>query len=754
MTRVRGDVHVALAATFFASGAAALIYQVAWQKILTQLVGVDAYSVTMIVAVFMLGLGLGGLCGAALTRRRLPLLRLFMLAELGIGAFGLVSSPLLRAIGASPLIARADLPVESAVYFSILVIPTVLMGISLPLLVQVFRARYDVGSALGVLYSANVLGAAAGALVAGFILVGTLGVDWTCRLVACLNLVIALIVARLARRGTDLLVAEDEAPVGTAELRLGVACVLSVVAGAVALGYEIAYFRIFSAYFGLTGYIFPTLLAAYLLCLAAGNAAFGLVARRAPTVKLLAIASAGASLATLPVLVVPELLTRIGIDPRYLVLLQTARPIVVVQLVGILGIAVVLLVPIAFLAAYFPLLARSASADPQKAGRDVGLVYFSQTMGNTLGVLVTGLVLLPSIGSVGTLKLLAILLAALPMLFLVFTRHARLPTSRRLVPALAAACLLSAIVYPADFYRSIRVAGVAPELVMESTLGVSLAYQEPSAYRLTVGREGTAAFPTVQARWDCSPNEFSALFTGDVRRALIIGIGPGTLPLCLQAVYPSVIVDVVELNPSLIELMRDRADPAIKDSLDRSTVYVTDGRRFVNKNPDRRYDFIQIGVYHVTASGSGGLFTDEFQRSMRALLTENGVMTFNAYPPAIRSTLNLFRNVLVVSRDDAIATVFASNGTMRPLTLASLRELPPSIFPAGERGVDRPEWRTACVFDREAVTGLVSAVEPQRDDLPVTEYFLTKRQNIDDELATTDLRRWGCDHGARRLSEV
>jgi hypothetical protein len=62
--RPGAQVHVAIAATFFASGSAALIYQVAWQRILTQLVRVDAYSVTMIVAIFMLGLGLGGSCAA------------------------------------------------------------------------------------------------------------------------------------------------------------------------------------------------------------------------------------------------------------------------------------------------------------------------------------------------------------------------------------------------------------------------------------------------------------------------------------------------------------------------------------------------------------------------------------------------------------------------------------------------------------------------------------------------------------------
>src|SRR5581483_7741354 len=76
---------------FFLSGFPALIYQIVWQRALFTIYGVNIESVTMVVTGFMLGLGLGSLLGGELSKRHLPLVALFGVAELAISFLGLAS---------------------------------------------------------------------------------------------------------------------------------------------------------------------------------------------------------------------------------------------------------------------------------------------------------------------------------------------------------------------------------------------------------------------------------------------------------------------------------------------------------------------------------------------------------------------------------------------------------------------------------------------------------------------------------------
>ena len=154
-----------LLASFFVSGASALAYQVGWQRALYAQIGVDVDSITIIVSVFMLGIGIGGMAGGWLADR-LPRLRLQLYAgiEFSIGAFGLASLGLLPWLvellgsgsgGAGPSIAAC---------FLFLLAPTVLMGMTLPLLTIAFdERRRNIGVSVGTLYFTNTMGAALGA---------------------------------------------------------------------------------------------------------------------------------------------------------------------------------------------------------------------------------------------------------------------------------------------------------------------------------------------------------------------------------------------------------------------------------------------------------------------------------------------------------------------------------------------------------------------------------------------------------------
>jgi predicted membrane-bound spermidine synthase len=172
---------------FFLSGFSALVYQVVWQRALFAIYGIHTEAVTVIVTVFMLGLGLGSLAGGAATRRSgwSPVL-LFAIAELGVGLFGLGSLPLFAAVGGAT---QALSPAATAaVTFLVLLVPTLLMGATLPLLTtHVVRRRPNVGRSLSVLYAVNTLGSALASVAAAFALLGLLGQRGTVALAAASN---------------------------------------------------------------------------------------------------------------------------------------------------------------------------------------------------------------------------------------------------------------------------------------------------------------------------------------------------------------------------------------------------------------------------------------------------------------------------------------------------------------------------------------------------------------------------------------
>lgn len=172
---------------FFLSGFSALVYQVVWQRTLFAIYGIHSEAVTVIVTVFMLGLGLGSVAGGAATRvRGWPPVLLFAVAETGIGLFGLASLPLFDLVGRAT---RSLSPAATAaVTFALLLFPTLLMGATLPVLTtHVVRRWANVGRSLSVLYAVNTLGSAFAAVAAAFALLGLLGQRSTVALAAVSN---------------------------------------------------------------------------------------------------------------------------------------------------------------------------------------------------------------------------------------------------------------------------------------------------------------------------------------------------------------------------------------------------------------------------------------------------------------------------------------------------------------------------------------------------------------------------------------
>lgn len=193
-----GPAHFAVSrpvlyAIFFISGVSALVYQLCWQRSLLTIFGSNVESAAIVVSSFMVGLGVGSLAGGWVSENsRIPLLLAFSVAEFAIGACGVISLDVFKAAGHA--VSGGGLLQTGAVCFALLLVPTLFMGSTLPLLVtHHVRSMKNVGRSVSWLYFVNTLGAAAGCVVAAMVCLAFFGMKVTVQIAAGLNGLAALL---------------------------------------------------------------------------------------------------------------------------------------------------------------------------------------------------------------------------------------------------------------------------------------------------------------------------------------------------------------------------------------------------------------------------------------------------------------------------------------------------------------------------------------------------------------------------------
>jgi spermidine synthase len=172
---------------FILSGASALVYQLAWQRSLLMIYGSNAESVAMVVSAFMVGLGIGSICGGEISKRAVPLVLFFAGAEVLIGVYGSFSLELFHWVGTYTL--KAGTLETGLLSFGLVFLPTLLMGATLPLLVAYrVNATSNVGRSVAGLYFVNTIGAGLGALLAALVFLKRFGLGGSVQLAAICNL--------------------------------------------------------------------------------------------------------------------------------------------------------------------------------------------------------------------------------------------------------------------------------------------------------------------------------------------------------------------------------------------------------------------------------------------------------------------------------------------------------------------------------------------------------------------------------------
>jgi MFS family permease len=627
-----------LAVAFFCSGFAALLCQIVWQRMLGIFAGSDTVSAALVVGAFLAGLGLGSIIGAKLADRLSPYRAMigFAIAEAGVAVFALVSKFFLYDFLATDLAGVVDSPVAIfALCFAGLVLPTTLMGASLPLLARAIATSLDtVAERIGTLYGLNTLGAGLGALLGGWLLVGNLGFVGALVLAAGLDLLAAGLAISLlpGLRGTA--AAAPIRATATAEAEpfgsLKLWCLLVFLSGYVIVALEIVWVRLMGQVGQYHAYLFPTVLGVFLLADGLGMAVAARMVRRMrdPRPAFFLTQAGGFVLAAALILALVWALPHWPINQYVSTDMQRLRA-------GGLATTVLLIVlvvgPPSFLIGMtFPFVQRAVQQDLASVGARVGWVQLANILGNAAGSIGTGIVSFHLLGTAGTLQLLAVL-SLLLMLFWLWKGG----WGRRPELALAAGCAVAIVALPGNAALWSRLHHEKPGQRVawaEDRSGVAFFRDDATGpdphgpFFIQGFSQGRIPFlPIHQFLGAVGP-----LMHPDPQRVLAIGIGSGGTPWAAGVSPATQEVRAIELvGPVLtaLEALGQRhPDGPIAEMFrnPRWRLEYGDGRRALSKG-EELFDIIQADAILPEGSHSGLLYSEEFLHAVRRRLATGGL---------------------------------------------------------------------------------------------------------------------------------
>jgi predicted membrane-bound spermidine synthase len=654
---------LAVGALFCLSGAAALVYQVAWQRILALASGVGIYSVAVIVGAFMAGLGIGSRLGGALSARMSPAaaLRAFALLELGIAAFALVSVPLYYDLLYVKMgWVYAALWRATFVHLAALLPPTVLMGMSLPFLVRAMvRDVAGAGGTIGFLYGINVVGAALGAMLAPWVFIRHWGIGGAVFVGAALNALVgsgALLLGRYVAGEAQAAPGAEEPAAPATPPALWI--VLYAASGFCALSLEILWFRLMEVAVKSTAFTFGTVLAVYLLGSAVGSLAGArLVARVGQPLTaflacqcLLLILSA---LAVVGIVMLPADLsaTRWLMDywagPSGMPLGHVWNWPALLRVYLALPLALYGL-PTVLMGLSFPILQRAVQNDPRTSGHKVGLLQAANIAGCVAGSLLVGLVALNWFGTPGTLRLLlcfGLVFAGLGL---------RRGGAAAVFAPLGLALAVLIVVLPGERALWLRLHGLSGGEAFfdeDATALVALTPEDDGRWRMSVNGTSNSWLPYggVHTWLGAIP----AIVHPEPRDVAIIGLASGDTAwgaACRRETRNEVVFEICSPQLRLLRAFaaRPAESPALRGLLSdpRVRIVVADGRHALERE-SALYDVIELDALRPYHAGSGNLYSLEFFESCRRHLKPGGVMcTWAPTPRTYGTFLRAFPYVL------------------------------------------------------------------------------------------------------------
>jgi spermidine synthase len=729
-----------LSVLLMGSGACALVYQTAWLREFRLIFGGATPATAAVLAVFMGGLGVGGAWWGRRAERSTDLLRLYAGLELGIGATVALTPFFLDAVRAlyvrtggalalGPWGATAAQLLLTAV---VLGVPCVLLGGNLPPAVKWIETDDDrQRGALGVLYGCNAFGAVLGVLGSTFWSLEHWGTRATLWLAAGINILIGLVawlVARgpgrpampaAARRGAP---ATPDVPAKAPPVFVYVAAAMT---GFTFFLAELVWYRLLTPLLGGSVYCFGLILAHVLFGMALGGwlyrGAIAATPGRASLTTLASVATAQAVALALPW----------ALGDRLAVLafhVEQWRNLGFAGLVAGWSFCVALMVvaPAILAGVQFPLLVGLLGEGRQGAARQVGLAYAANTVGAIGGCLLGGFVLLPWLSAPGCWRLVTVITLGLAVAALGL--GARLDQVLRWVGTLVCGALAMGIVFllpgPSGAWRHSGLGyGVVSRLPsapagLEDSLRsyrrwVAREYEgRESSIGVVAGDSGWALFSNGKADGSALADAGTQIMLGLVsalehpapRSALVVGLGTGSSAGWLADVPGMERVDVIELEPRVVDVARDFFSPVNRDALEKQNlnVILADAREVLLAT-GRRYDLIASEPPNPYRAGVASLFTREYYEAVRRRLAPGGIFSqwLQGYSLSNEAVQIVYATLLAVFP-------FVETWTLGEGDLLFVAHLEPPAYP-----LDRIRQRLSVPLFREALerAWLVNSVE-------------------------------------------
>jgi predicted membrane-bound spermidine synthase len=561
--------------------------------------------------------------GGWLSRRRgIPLLLLLAVIELLTGAFGLVSLHVFDKVGEVTI--GMSLAATAAITLALVIVPTLLMGATLPLLVgHLVRRSGNVGSAVGLLYYVNTLGAGAACLACTVLLFPFVGMQGTVYFAAAVNAAVALGAFgahwRDRRRSVS---ADRDAPASDSDRKpvLGLVALLAFGAagGMIALSYEIFFFRTVSYATGSSPTAFALTLSVFLVGLASGARSAGERCAVRTHADVMQYAFAGLMKGSLVGLLFLPLLDLLSWLDR-----------------GIVGVAILMVYLFArFWGTLMPYLGELGIVADDRAGMRTALLYFANILGSTLGSIVTGFVLMEHVGLVplaGMLAVASLVCAGLLIGALPIGRPQRWLRASGVV----ALGLLAVVALPRWSHGVLaslqwKGASEAREFasVVENRSGIVTATQDGIVFGngMYDGRFNIDLLHDTNGA--VRPYALS-LFHRAPRNVLMLGLASGSWAQIIASNPDVASLTIVEINPGYLALIANEPQIASVLSSPKVIVIVDDGRRWLRANPARRFDAIVSNTtWHFRANASN-LLSSEFLSLVKEHLNPGGVFFYN-----------------------------------------------------------------------------------------------------------------------------
>lgn len=715
-------------ALFFISGFAAIIYQVVWQRALFQFYGVNIESVTIIVSIFMFGLGIGSLIGGYLSKV-FPkyLLQLFILCELSVGIFGVFSLHIINYY--SELTINGSTLTKSIVTYGMLAIPTIFMGSTLPILVAYFYKNIkNVGKTVSLLYFTNTLGSAFASFFTVGVLFVYLGMFATTLFAALCNLTVALLGSSFIIRGGKAYSADFGETVNmdvkkgndfADKKRYLLILILSGICGFIAMSQEILWIRLVAYATGAHTTVFAFVLGFILFGIAFGSYKASTYCDKYKDnifqiIILLLLASS-----TLYFLLIPLISNAFSFIDQAALLIMYLSLSAVSYLTG----------------AIFPLLSHYAINTSKDVGFSVSGIYFSNIVGSTSGPLFTGFFLLQWFTFEQNVLFFSLFSFSLGLILWIITLKDN-PFNKKFALGLITLAIISFCsygllynnIFEKIYFKSKYKSGEGFRHTIQNRNGIINAVSVPEGDDILLGDgmyDGRFNTSLLTNRNGIDRAYMMAALKLYPKTALEIGMSSASWSRVMANYSGLDSIDIVEINPGYLDIIDFYPENRTIKEDKRINIYFDDGRRWLRTN-NKKYDFILMNTTFHWRAEVNNLLSVEFLEICKKHLNKGGVLYYNTTgsKDVVFTATKIFKYVTTYSSFVAASDEPFSIDTA--LKKESLRK-----FIRDGRPVFKPDVKEMDeILDRLASSNIQSKSEEIAEDSEGL-YFLT-----DDNLAS------------------